>query len=52
MTTQVHEPELVKSANKKNTFFGTAMPLDEKLVTMIEDVLIFQYELFGTFVFK
>lgn len=30
----------MKSANKKNRFYGTAEPLNEKLVEMIENELI------------
>lgn len=39
-TAEVHEPELVKSANKKNRFYGTTSPMDKKLVDMIENGLI------------
>ena len=40
ITAKIEEPELVKSANKKNRFFGTVEPLNEKLVDMIEKGIV------------
>lgn len=36
VTTAMLEPELVKTSNKQNRFYGTVEPLDEKLIDLIE----------------
>lgn len=42
VTSSMLEPELVKTANKKNRFYGTVEPLHEKLVEAIENQEISQ----------